>query len=248
MVKKSALAIGLVVAAAGYAAATGGSIVSSFRSPHAATTPRGMAYAPNHSRLYHVSSGSPYIFATDTSGSIVKSFLCPANTRGVEGLGESQGHGFWTCSFSPAVAYRVSTTGSIMSSFAALSRPNGLTREGDYIWLSSETSNVIYKHRTTGSLVASFASPAGVSSGLDWDGNYLWLADANTGSKIYQLTTTGSVRRALKVPVGRAAGVAFDGTHVWYCSLTSPKYVYRITIGKIAVEPASLGRVKALFR
>jgi hypothetical protein len=28
----------------------------------------------------------------------------------------------------------------------------------------------------------------------------------------------------------------------------SPKYVYRITIGKIAVEPASIGRVKALFR
>jgi hypothetical protein len=62
-----------------------------------------------------------------------------------------------------------------VSSFAALSRPTGLTRQGNYIWLSSETSNVIYKHRTNGSLVASFASPAGVSSGLDWDGNYLRL-------------------------------------------------------------------------
>ncbi|UCH78712.1 MAG: hypothetical protein JSU81_01815 [Candidatus Coatesbacteria bacterium] len=135
-----------------------------------------------------------------------------------------------------------------MSSFAARSRPTGLTREGDYIWLSSETSNVIYKHRTTGALVASFTSPAGVSSGLDWDGNYLWLADPDSNSKIYQLTTTGSVRRTLKVPVGRASGVAFDGTYVWYCDLMSPKYVYRITIGRIAVAPASFGRVKALFK
>ena len=54
--------------------------------------------------------------------------------------------------------------------------------------------------------------------------------------------------RMLDVPVGRAAGVAFDGTYVWYANYVGTKYVYRITAGDVGVEPASFGRLKALYR
>lgn len=231
--------------AAAVAGATGGSVVASFRSPHASGTPRGMAYATPHSRLYHVSNTTNLIYATDAAGSVVKSFPCPGDTWGVEG-GQ---HYFWTCTRSATgVIYRINTTGSVEASFPAPANATGITRDATHLWVSSEATDYVYRLTTTGSLVASFAAPAGDSVGLDWDGTYLWLADgASSGSAIYRLTTAGSVVWSFAVPFGRAAGVAWDGTHVWYCSSTTPKYVYRVTASGIGVGPASFGKIKALF-
>ena len=243
--RKVALIVVLAAAGAGVAGATGGSVVASFRSPHAAGTPRGMAHATQHGRLYHVSNTSDIIYATDTAGSVIKSFACPGDTWGVEG-GQ---HYFWTCTRSATgVIYRINTSGSIEASFPAPANATGITRDETHLWVSSGTSDYVYRITTTGSLVASFAAPAGESAGLDWDGTYLWLADgATAGSAIYRLTTAGSVVWSFEVPFGRAAGVAWDGTHIWYCSSTTPKYVYRVTAGGIGVGPASFGRIKALF-
>lgn len=243
---KFLIIVGVAMVAASYAGATGGSVVASFRSPHAAGVPRGMAYASPHSRLYHVSNTTNTIYATDADGSVVKSFPCPGDTRDVEG-GQ---HYFWTCTYSATgVIYRINTTGSIEASFPAPANATGITLDATHLWVSSSTTDYVYRMTTVGSLVASFAAPAQNTAGLDWDGRYLWLADAaSAGSTLYRLTTTGSVVWQFKAPVGRAYGVAFDGIYVWYSSMADPKYCYQMTISGIAVEPASFGKVKALFR
>jgi hypothetical protein len=241
-----AIAFALILVGVGCAGATGGSVVASFRSPHASGVPRGMAYASPSSRLYHVSSTKDTIYATETDGSVVGSFSCPGDTRDVE-AGEDY---FWTCTYSATgVIYRINTSGSIEASFLAPANATGITLDATYLWVSSSTTNYVYRVTTAGSVVASFAAPGSDTAGLDWDGRYLWLADApTTGSALYRLTTTGSVLWQFKVPTGRAYGVAFDGTYVWYSSMANPKYCYQVTISGNAVEPASFGKVKALFR
>ncbi|HUV87192.1 MAG TPA: hypothetical protein VMX79_08770 [bacterium] len=240
------IVVTVALGAANFAGATGGSVVASFRSPHASGVPRGMAYSTHHTRLYHVSNTTNTIYATNTDGSVVKSFPCPADTRDVEG-GQ---HYFWTCTYSATgVIYRINTTGSVEASFPAPANATGITRDATHLWVSSSTTNYVYRMTTVGSVVASFAAPADDTAGLDWDGRYLWLADAAAAdSTVYRLTTTGSVVWQCKAPAGRAYGVAFDGTYVWYGSMANPKYCFRMTISGVAVEPASLGKVKALFR
>jgi sugar lactone lactonase YvrE len=237
---------GFFLAGANLVGATGGSIVASFASPHAAGVPRGMAYCPHHTRLYHVSNTTNVIYATNTDGSVVKSFACPSDTRDVEG----GSHYFWTCTYSATgVIYRINTTGSIEKLFPAPSNATGITLDATHLWVSSSTTNYIYRMTTDGSLVTSFAAPGQDTAGLDWDGVYLWLADAATeGSSVYQLTTTGSVLREFKAPAGRAYGVAFDGVYVWYSSMANPKYCYQMTTGGIPVETASFGKLKAFFK
>ena len=246
MSRKFLIALALTLTGVGCAGATGGSVVASFRSPHASGIPRGMAYASPSSRLYHVSSTKDTIYATNTDGSVVGSFACPGDTRDVE-AGEDY---FWTCTYSSTgIIYRINTSGSVESSFLAPANATGITLDATYLWVSSSTTNYVYRITTTGSLVASFAAPGGDAAGLDWDGRYLWLADAaTTDSSLYRLTTTGSVLWQFKVPTGRVYGVAFDGTYVWYDSMANPKNCYRVTISGNAVEPASFGKVKALFR
>lgn len=246
MLKSLAGGFVLILSGGLCAGATGGSIVSSFESPHAAGVPRGMAFASPHSRLYHVSNTTNIIYATDTLGSVVKSFTCPGDTRDVEG-GQ---HYFWTCTYSATgVIYRINTSGSIEAMFPAPANASGITRDDTHLWVSSSTTNYVYRMTTTGSLVASFAAPGSDTAGLDWDGLYLWLVDASTtDSTVYRLTTAGSVLWQFKAPAGRACGVAFDGIYVWYSSMATPKYCYRMTIGGSAVEPASFGGIRALFR
>lgn len=247
MSKRLAIAFAVIVIGVACAGATGGSVVSSFRSPHASGVPRGMAYASSSSLLlYHVSNTTDKIYATNADGSVVKSFICPGDTRDVEG-GEDY---FWTCTYSTTgIIYRIDTTGSVEASFPAPANATGITLDATDLWVSSSVTNYVYRMTTVGSLVASFAAPAQNTAGLDWDGRYLWLADAaTTDSALYRLTTTGSVLWQFKVPTGRAYGVAFDGKYVWYSSMANPKYCYRMTISGAAVEPASFGKVKALFK
>jgi hypothetical protein len=58
---------------------------------------------------------------------------------------------------------------------------------------------------------------------------------------------TGSVVASFKVPGGNyeCSGATFDGSYLW---LANKGWAYRVDIDVIAVEAASIGKVKALYR
>jgi hypothetical protein len=49
-------------------------------------------------------------------------------------------------------------------------------------------------------------------------------------------------------PGGSCAAVGFDGEYLWTADKNMPQYIYKVDIDVVDVEPASVGKVKALFR
>lgn len=233
----------LCVVGAAFAA---GSIISSFQSPFHPSYVKGMDYYGGY--IWHVSNAANVIYQTTTTGSVVRSFTGPSMTMGIYCTGSY----LWTCSFSPAMVYYMTTTGSIINSFSGPANGYGLTFDGTYLWYSSAVSgNNIYRITTTGSVLNSFRGPGTFNGGLDYANGYIWVADwPSSGAGIYRITTTGSVVESY-VPVptsSRTPGVCWDGNYVWYNDYSGTHYVYRMDTVLTGIRPASLGKVKALFR
>jgi len=209
------------------------SIVASWPSPCSAQV-YGIDYYGNY--LYHADNGV-YIYKTDTTGSLVDRLRMPIVSTDIDRIDS----GFWTCNYSGYI-YHLTTTGSIFKYFPAPSkRGYGITYDGYYLWYSDGI--YIYKLTNTGSVIKSFkpltADVAGVCSNLP----YLWLA-GYSAYNVYQLTQNGSIADSFAINQ-KAMGIAWDDSYVWYAG---EEWVYKMKPNFTSIAPASLGRVKALYR
>jgi hypothetical protein len=241
-----------VLTAVAAAAATGGSIIRSFESP-CSDCVDGLAYRSGY--LYHANYNGPReILITNTTGSIVGSVDGPAGLTGVEYTGTC----YWVYDHRSTVPNnvisRLDPSGSVIGSFAAPNYGYDVACDGSYLWYSTGGShylNYIYKLTKGGSILMSFQAPHGSgfnNRGLDWGAGSLWLAQRGArGGYIYQMTSAGSVVYSMYMPTRKPKGVAWDGAYVWFTDAAT-EYVYQMRWSGIGVEPASVGRVKALFR
>lgn len=191
-------------------------------------------YAGNHNwRVY------------STVGSWVSSFPAPVTSAqyGAAYLGRGR---YFGGSQATDTIYLFETTGSVVSSFAA-SNPYGITWDGTYLWwLGSD--DVFRQCTSSGSIIRTFtASPITNGRDLGWDGRYLWCPDS-TRDYVYRLTTVGSITASFRAPGGLTYGCTYDGKYLWVTDISTPRYAYRIDIGYTSIAPASLGKVKAIFR
>jgi hypothetical protein len=242
----------LVAALACCAAATGGSIICSFESPCSDRTD-GIDFRGGY--IYHANCHGPAdILKTCTAGSIISSWNEPSHAIGVDFTGSE----FWVYAFWPNVPrdriFRLSEAGSVVASFAAPANGQGITYDGEHLWYSTAGNhywNYVYKLTTTASVLSSFQAPYGkgfLNKGVDWGGGHLWLAQAsNVSGLLYQMTTAGSVVYSISVPGRQPTGVSRDGEAVWVADGVS-NWVFKMTWSGDAVAPASLGKVKALFK
>ena len=70
-----------------------------------------------------------------------------------------------------------------------------------------------------GKVVNMFSTPGQFSTGLTFDGKYLWLADRKT-DLLYQINPeNGKVVRTLKAPAYWIVGLAYDGKNLWAVDL-----------------------------
>lgn len=252
MVKRYSVITLAIMALAGTAAATGGSIIRSFESPCNDRT-GGIDYRGGY--LYHANFNGPCeVLKTGVNGSLVSALKEPPYAVGVDFTGAV----YWTYTFWPTVPrdriYRLNQDGSITASFAAPANGYGVAYDGEHLWYSTAGShywNYVYKLTTKGSVISSFQAPHGagfLNKDVDWGGSYLWLAQSgNVGGVIYQMTSTGSVVYSFFLAGRRPTGVAWDGKHVWFAD-GGNDWVYQMEWSGIGVAPASVGKVKALFR
>ncbi len=237
-----------------------GSTISSFylsgtSQPYAQGIYRDAAYV--YGVLY--SSGATYLRSYTTSGAPVGSVKLggPAGGAGHSPLG--------TAYVGAVDAYRVLhyeiSTGSLAASFAA---PAG-ARAYDYIpggaYYYVATDRMLYFYTTNGSIVRSMMISfyvGGLAATRYFEnraGEYLVVAQWSSGLPTY-VYSNGSFLRSFVVPGTTNGCVCGDGAPARYgvtywCNqyIGSGLYAYQVDLANAtAVAPASVGKVKALFR
>ncbi len=191
---------------------------------------------------------SPYF------GSIVGSFTVPipSGARGIS-YNSSSYDRMWISNRLNGYIYVLTMTGSLMSSFLCpVGTPFGLGysdsshSHGPGVFASSRLENlIILLDETTGSLLSSFAGPAtAIVAFDDW-----FAGDLYTNYLYWDYYGSWQVLDTLPArPLGVGTSVYWPTDQwVYLYVLCANGYIY-VYEGYSAVAPASLGRLKALFR
>jgi hypothetical protein len=254
---KKVLIIAAVVLVVRAATAFGalGDIVSSFRAP--ATQPRGLARQNQYLFVLDYNSPNRVYRVHPTNGSVVGSWPTPYST-GNRGLAYIFGGNLYVGCWSNDTIYRCnSDNGSVIASWAVGHDPQGLApvQTGDggsgatSLYCSDSSPSYFWRHHyTTGSVISSFAAPHTGFQDITYDhrNRLIWQYRSFV---VYGITTIGSVVASFAWPGhGSYAGMAYHSYYL-YISATTQQYIYRVHCpSNVGVAPASLGRVKALFR
>jgi hypothetical protein len=242
-----------------------GSIISSFFAK----------YIPNEGFPVGITYGNGYIwvaYAYDLvtkrrpdNGSIVASFKL--ESWGQELAWEESHKYIYNVGWFAGIYWSDSTTGSTVGSFP---NPHGIrTLEGiEYddstpsrpIWVYDQLSQTVWNLTSVGSIVASFVIPATIE-GLAYDadtagGYYLFAGARSTPSYVFVVNArTLSIISSFVAPVadGGISDLSWDGRYLWALENgpppAKPGWVYRfVAHSSPYVAPASLGKIKALYR
>jgi len=251
----------MVVAAAAPAFAALGDVVNYYPAP--AANP--YALARTNTALYVFCLTSPYRVyrLVPSSGSVLSSFVSPSgvNTRG---LSYQWGGNLWLGNGNNDYVYRcIEWSGSILASWPADHDVVGLACQGNQsqpgtptaIFVNDNYPAYVWRHNLSGSRLSQFGLSSDVrafDAAWDYRNNLLWLGSYWT-EYIYGVTSTGSRVASFRAPAGteNPRGMAYyDGLlFVATTSGTPDDYIWAIDCPpNVAVEPASIGKLKALFR
>jgi hypothetical protein len=236
----------IILAFALFAVAGGAwKFVASFRCPVA--NARGYA-ASSEVGGWTVNDGTtPYVYHFNFNiGSILTSFPAPGGA-GAWGIGSDLGLAFFVSNNRTSWIYHITTAGSLYSSFRCpIAGPADLDVRGfpRYLYVAIPDRNIIaVVNQTTGSLVSTFAAPGSRPTGCCGYGTTL-ISDSATHT-IYEDGVP--VITGIQTPVGIDEGFTADVGHFVWVLDAATNYIYRYD-NWVGVAPASLGRVKALFR
>jgi hypothetical protein len=256
------------LAAAGVTFATMGKLINSFPN-HGRSAHLGMAADFNYLYSYHYDEATNYPINVlrKSDGRFVRSitltFPYPGK-RCVRGLGYEAGGFLRVNNYYDMYVARITTRGSFVSSWgwSGGATRYGLCINGDKTRPNTATriyqnylTGIWWQSTTNGSLISSFSSPyTAPALDLAWDytHNLIWYANYST-YWVFGMTPGGSIKESwhLKTGVSAPYGIAYFGGRIYVStSAGSPDeyiWVYDCTYSPNAA-PASLGRVKALFR
>jgi len=243
-----------VVAALAASAYGWGTLLSSFPCPAGSQYPNGVAYRA--SRLYVSTNYEPRTVwqVRPNNGSVLASHPSPArDTAGCTAGLAGETVSYWVADRSNDFIYQVGyISGSVVGSFPSPgSTPMGLAfRNATTMYHTDYDGRALYViHPLTGSVYSSYSfnfRPCDL--GFDSRG-YLWVADG-LNRQIRQCDLTGSTLASFPVSAyGFPAGIAYYNKQVWV-GINAPLHsILKFEVDPAyAVEPASIGKVKALFR
>jgi len=257
-VRKALLVAVATLCAAGVTFAALGDVVASFRIPGTGSQ-AGMARANAVLFVNNYSAARIYRCNSDT-GSVTGSFAAVGGTN-TRGLAYQFGGYLWQnkAYTSPYQIYRTdSSTGSVYNTY---SLPTSVTHgsaplaTGDggsgtsYIILSSygTPNTTIYYMTTTGSIASSHSvSQALYEIAYDWRNKLIW-GGMNT-TTVYGFTTNGSLAASFTKPTGNIYGITYHGQYLWVGGTSGYIYKQHCPIINVGVSPASMGKIKAMYK
>lgn len=267
VVRKAGVAWAAVVTLIFAAAAFAGypSIVSSF--PLTGATPpdpRGIHHTGNNIHVISVDkTGENYLYRFTWDGSFISSVILPEAhvLADADHLPEPYPiHYFGAVDIISNDVKIYNTDGSFVGTF--LQAPTNTVAFGvgghvfDYVYFATR-EGVVFRYTSEGSLMSSFATgiePGDVTGsgcyGGAW-GDYVQITPRGLpGPILSYYARSGVLVDAFQLPGLRNSGSLCFKT-VYYCIRveTEGTWVYKVDLGRgMAVEPASLGKVKALFK
>jgi len=202
-----------------------------------------------------INATPPRVYQLTTSGSLLGSFSVPvpSGARGITYDGHSWSR-FFISNRINGYIYTLTTAGSLVGSFRCpAGAPYGLgftdvySPHGRGLFAACRDADCIARlDATTGSLLSTFAGPA--AAVVTYDD---FFAGVRGSKAVYWDYLTGPWRIFDTMParpLGVAAGILWEtDPDVNLYVLCNNGYIYHY-YGWTAVAPASLGRVKALFR
>jgi hypothetical protein len=218
-------------------------LVASYATP--TSNPRGYYAHPDGGWLVDDSEPARVLHVRWPSGSISASFTAPGG-GGAFGVCRGPGGHLLVSNVTSSMIYETSTTGSVYNSFTCpVAGPADMTSgySGNYACIAIPDANVLARvNMTTGSLVSTAAGPgARPTSCCGHDVGF--VADEAT----HTIYLNGSpIITGVQTPVGVDELSTTDGTFLYVIDdATDYCYMYQ---SDVTVAPASLGRVRALFR
>jgi len=254
--RKCILSIVAVALIAATAHAYLGQVLGSFRSP-AGTDTRGLARSSAYLYIITGNTRATVYRTRPVTGSIYNWYLLPWNGEN-SGLAFSTPSYLWVGRLDNDRVYRVEAdTGSVYSSWTVPYDPYGLapwcTGDGgtgtSYLFGTDDAPSRLYTHQLSdGSIVNSTSLVNNTRSdcAYDWRNNLLWRGYAG---RIYAVAPSGAPVASFASPAGSPQGLAYCNSYLWI-ACNANGYVYRVHCPRnfSAVEPASLGKVRAIFR
>jgi hypothetical protein len=255
MVNRSRLLIGIVVfvgimlSAPVYARL--GDVVASFPAP--APNPTALTWADGN--LYCFCNNAPYNIwkVRPANGSVIGSFRFAKTAAETAGLAHD-GRYFWAGNDAQNVIYCFEWGGSVVSSFkASWNVGQGLACSDFHLWgteTGGEWSYKLYQMRRDCMVIRYYDLYYDIFDPA-WDGEYIWVPDyddiVESSRVVCYRPSDGGVLDTFPSPAASARGAAYDGEYLWLSTLADNGWLWQIDVHDVAVEPASLGRVKALY-
>jgi hypothetical protein len=269
--RKSILVSLAVVVMAGSALGAFGDLVASFpNQPRGGTsTHYGLAADANYLYSFYYTSGYRVYRMRRSNGSLVSSYTNPLGTasgmyylRG--GCYDGTGNIYWVNYSRRIVARGRASNGSLVSTWTW---PSGSrygvavnhrgTSAGTRMYLNYYNGD-FWTHTTTGSLVSSWSMPFytyNYDSAWDWNNNVLWASNYST-DWVYGINVTThrmlySFRHPNQASISSCYGIAYWPPYIYVSNSggTPDEYIWVFHCpNNVGVAPASVGRVKALYR
>ncbi len=238
--------------------ATIGQVLASYPNP-AGSGGRGLARAD--AILYLVDNHNPGVVyrLNPLNGSILSWYTLPY--AGVNaGLAYQSGGYLWVGNDTNNYVYRVNAdTGSIYSSWNANHDPMGLDAQctGDggtgtsFILGTDSAPSAIFTHDLgTGSIISSvtISAASDYDCAFDWRNSLLWIGNM-AGGYVMGYSPSGTLMGSFPTPGAYPSGMAYYGQYLFIgCSGDNRIYVVTCPQNFYDVAPASLGKVKVLYR
>lgn len=224
------------------------SIISSFKAP--SNNNSGISYFDN--ALYFGEGMRNTITKTTLTGSIMAQWIAPIIALDLK----RDAGGFWVGAGGNGngYIYRLTTTAAVLGSFKAPGDGYNIEIQNSYLWRSAKIGGFngtayIFQLDKRGAIMNSFRAPDKDRLGaLAYNGHNLLYGESGwLINYFYEITTKGSIISSFKALTAFLDGLTYDGRHYWYIN-QEDDFVYEIIITAPAVFPASLGRVKAIYR
>jgi hypothetical protein len=238
------LAGAAVLCLAATAAASGWAVVASYPAP--APNARGVAFNAPYGLSVLCDGSPPRVYNVFRPSEYV-ALAVPTGARGLTRWRE-WGDDLVVSNYNTSYIYRLTTTGSLISSFRCpRDHPADLSGGIYDKYVAVPGENLALEITTTGSVVSSFKGPGTRLTGIQSDGGRVVVGDPQT-HKVYFL---GWGSANVTSPVAVEASIGTGGPPPYALIMVvdaATNYIYYFDwVGPEPVTPASLGRVRALY-